>query len=286
MEVNKSQSKSKLGEIISNSFKLVVGNALEILKTIGIFLVPVFIVLFALTTALVVVMFGVLGTEGYMSGPEELILGSLKMIIPLLIFMILMLLLSLVQYFGYGIIIKVLGDRYRGEGTGWKYSMKYIWEKKWSLIGMNLIILLMAFVAYIVIVLVGGLLTVVTFGIGMIILIPILIAFALIVPAMIMLFNSMLIIKDLMAIDAIKQTFRLFKKGSFWSMIGKCAALSGITILLTIPLLLLLLVPILGWIVILIGQVYVQAFLMAACNIIVIEDMEPQDGFSEGNFIE
>ena len=286
MEVNKSQSKFKLGEIISSSFKLVVDNALEILKIMGIFLVPVFIVLFALTVALVIEMFGVLGMGMYESSPDALMLVGFKMIIPLLIFTILMIVVSLLSYFGYGIIIKVLGDRYKGQDTGWKDSMKYVWEKKWSLIGMNLIILLIFFVAYILIILVGGLLAVVTFGIGLILILPIVIALAIIVPAVFMLFNSMLIIKDLSAMDAIKQTLRLFNKGSFWSMIGKCAALSGITILIEIPLILVAMIPILGFVVVLIGQVYVQSFLMSACNIIVIEDMEPQDGFSEGNFIE
>ncbi|MBU3109753.1 hypothetical protein [Clostridium gasigenes] len=289
MEFNKSQSKLKLGEIISKSFKLVVNNALEILKITGIFLVPVFLVIIGLLVALIFALIGIIGTGIYRSSPDELILVFFKMIIPLLIFTILVMVVSLVSYFGYGIIIKVLGDRYKGQDTGWKDSMKYVWEKKWSLIGMNLLILLISFVAYIVIMIVSSILTAVTFGIGLIIIFPILIALAVIVSAVFMLFNSMLITKDLRAMDAIKQTFRLFKKGSFWRMIGKCAALSGITNLAILAIVLLAMVPLLGVIVAIlaiVGQVYVQSFLIAACNIIVIEDMEPQDGFSEVNFIE
>ena len=176
MEFNKSQSKLKLGEIISKSFKLVVDNALEILKITGIFLVPVFLVIIGLLVALIFALIGIIGTGIYGASSDELILVFFKMIIPLLIFTVLIMVVSLVSYFGYGIIIKVLGDRYKGEDTGWKDSMKYVWEKKWSLIGMNLLILLISFVAYIVIMIVSGILTAVTFGIGLIIIFPILIA--------------------------------------------------------------------------------------------------------------
>ncbi|MBU3105967.1 hypothetical protein [Clostridium gasigenes] len=289
MEFNKSQSKLKLGEIISKSFKLVVDNALEILKITGIFLVPVFLVIIGLLVALIIALIGIIGTGIYGASSDELILVFFKMIIPLLTFTVLIMVVSLVSYFGYGIIIKVLGDRYKGQDTGWKDSMKYVWAKKWSLIGMNLLILLISFVSYIVIMILSGILTVVTFGIGLIIIVPILIALSVIVTAVFMLFNSMLITKDLRAMDAIKQTFRLFKKGSFWGMIGKCAALSGITNLAILAIVLLAMVPLLGVIVAIlaiVGQVYVQSFLIAACNIIVIEDMEPQDGFSEVSFIE
>ncbi|MGL5353690.1 MAG: hypothetical protein ACRDA5_10235 [Clostridium sp.] len=297
------KSKSTLGEIISNAFSLVTHNALEILKVTGIFLVPALIGMVILMSVTLVGMIGtfipVLNSisnnqleTGYIDTIDpELITNLLpKMVLPIILLVVISILISFVSYFAYGIIIKILGDRYCDEETGWKYSMKYVWSKKWSLIGMNLLVILILLLVYTVLALLLGLLAITTKGIGFIIIIPIVIIWALIMPVMILLFNSMLIIKDLRAIDAIGQTFGLFKFGGFWRMVGKCLALGGLSILMAIPVLLLAIIPFVGIIAIMIGQVYIQSFVMAACNIIVIDDMHSSDNndddYSEVNFIE
>lgn len=296
------KSKSTLGEIISNSFSLVTHNALEILKVIGIFLVPAFIAMFICIFVAIIAMIGsIIPTLNTISNNplsdeyiDSIISGQIiellpKMILPIILLIVITILISFVSYFAYGIIIKMLGDRYCDEETSWKYSMKYVWGKKWSLIGMNLLVILILLVVYIVLVIILGLLTIITKGLGVIILIPFVFVWVLMIPVMIILFNSMLIIKDLRAIDAIGQTFGLFKFGGFWRMVGKCLALGGLTILMSIPVLLLGIIPFVGIIAIMIGQVYVQSFLMAACNIIVIDEMHSgnsNDDYSEINFIE
>lgn len=279
MEFNKSKQPMGLGDIISNAFKSVVNNALEILKIIAIFILPVAIIIFIAVFVTIISTFGAM----YISSPEQIIFGLLAMIVPIIL---ISLVLGLVSYFGYAVMIKMLADRYIGEETGWKYATKCVWEKKWSLLGMNLLVMLMVFVGYLALMLVGALIGFITFGIGAIIIIPIFIAMALIIAPMVMLFNSMLIIKDLKAMDAIKQTFELFKNGSFWSMVGKCAAITGITIGLSLLMSILSIVPILGFIIVMFGGMYVQAFLMSACNIIIIEDMEVYNDFNDTNLIE
>lgn len=279
MEFKKLESKSALGQIISNSFKLVIDNVLEILKIIGIFLVPVFVVGFILIFIFAFGMFGAM----IVSSPEEIFFAMLSVFIPLLIIAPL---ISLLSYFGYGIIIKVLGDRYQGKDTNWKVGMKYIWGKKWSLIGLNILIILMAIVVYMVIAAITGIIATITFGIGLIIIIPIIIAMAFIIPAIYVLFNSTLIIEDLTVVESIKKTVSLFGRGNLWMMIGKCAAISGITILIGFGVAIIGFFPIIGFIIMIIGQVYVQSFLISACNIIVIDNMEVNNIFSKGNFID
>lgn len=279
MEFNKLKPKMNLGEIISNSFKLVINNALELLKIISIFILPVFVAMFIVILALVFSML----RGAYIASPEELLFGILAMTIPIILISIV---ISLISYFGYAVIIKMLGDRYSGQESGWKYAAKCAWGKKWSLIGMNLLIMLILFIAYIALILLSVLVGFITFGIGFIIIIPIIIAIAIVVSPMFMLFNSMLLIKDLSAMDAIKQTFELFKRGSFWSMVGKCAAIGGISIGISILISILAIIPILGFIVIVFGGMYTQAFTISACNIIVIEDMKSSDVFNEENLIE
>lgn len=279
MEINKPRRGMNLGDVITNAFKLVINNVLEILKVISIFILPVFALVFIVIFVAVFGMFGAM----YMSSPEELIFGVLAMILPIILITIVV---SLISYFGYAVMIKMLADRYMGEETGWKYATKCAWQKKWSLLGMNLLIMLMLFVGYIGVMLVAGLLGVLTFGIGFIIIIPMIIGLALIASALLMLCNSMLLIKDLTAMDAIKQTMQLFGKGSFWSMIGKCAAITGITFGINIVMALMSIIPILGFVVIIFGGMYTQAFLMSACNIIVIEDMQSYNDFSDSSLIE
>ncbi|WP_322390054.1 hypothetical protein [Clostridium perfringens] len=84
------------------------------------------------------------------------------------------------------------------------------------------------------------------------------------------LFNSMLIVRDLTITESIGETFRLFKKGYFWTTIGKLAAISGITIGFGIVLTIgNIIIPILGMILALIGQFLIQAYTMAYLNILV-----------------
>lgn len=287
MENNK--SRITLSEIISISFKLVSNNALEILKIIGIFMVPVFVLIVLLTTSFIFSM--IIGFEPFINMSQveiqnQIPIISLNMIIPFIGYIIAILIVSFLFYFGYAIIIKLLSDKHLGKDTNWKYSMKYIWQKKWSLIGMNLLVGIVLALVYILIAILFGGVTILTFGVGLIIMIPLILAFVAVVPTMVTLFNSMLVIENLRVMDAIKKTLKIFRKGNFWIIIGRCAIITVLSMVIGLLTSILAIVPIFGFIVILISGVYIQSFVIAASNTIVIEEIQNNNDFSKGNFID
>ena len=83
---------------------------------------------------------------------------------------------------------------------------------------------------------------------------PLFFAIIVVMSPLIYLFNSTFLVNDLGATDSIREIFLLFRKGYFWSTIGKLAAISGISILVGMILMIFQFIPVIGFIIALVGQ--------------------------------
>lgn len=258
-----------ISEMLSRAFNLCKNSALEILKVIGIFIAPMFVVLFG---AIMVIVFSSLMNISYSYSYSYLDdsipfigLGTILLII------LVSIISSIIMLYANGIITKVLDDANKGNEISWRSANKYVWQKKWSILGLSILVGLMFFAFAVVVALLTLILSLLTIGIGLIILIPLIIALIVILAPVQSLFNSMLIVRDLTITEAIGETFRLFKKGYFWSTIGKLASISGITIGIGLLLLVFEIIPLLGGIIAIAGQYVIQVYMISYLNILVLD---------------
>lgn len=258
-----------VSEILSKAFRISKDNILEILKVIGIFIVPTVLIIVGIIVGIIfssMINMSYAYSYNYLENSIPFIgFGSVL----ILIFTIII--ASAVIIYADAIIVKILDDANRGKEVSWKTANKYVWQKKWSVIGLNLLVALMLFAFFIALTLLTVLLSFLTIGIGLIILIPLIIAICVVMAPIPMLFNSALIVKDLTITEAIGETFLLFKRGYFWATMGRLAAISGITIGLGIVLLILEFIPLLGIIIAIIGQFIIQVYTISYLNILVYD---------------
>lgn len=258
-----------VSEILSKAFRISKDNILEILKVIGIFIVPTVLIIVGIIVGIIfssMINMSYAYSYNYLENSIPFIgFGSVL----ILIFTIII--ASAVIIYADAIIVKILDDANRGKEVSWKTANKYVWQKKWSVIGLNLLVALMLFAFFIALTLLTVLLSFLTIGIGLIILIPLIIAICVVMAPIPMLFNSALIVKDLTITEAIGETFLLFKRGYFWATIGRLAAISGITIGLGIVLLILEFIPLLGIIIAIIGQFIIQVYTISYLNVLVYD---------------
>lgn len=266
-----------VSEILSKAFYISTNNIVEILKVIGIFILPTIVILIGTIVAI--------GLSSFLKISYLYSYSYFDRDIPfigwgtILIILILAIVATLIILYANGVIIKILDDANKGKEVSWRSANIYVWQRKWSIIGLNILIYLMIFAAMISLILVTVLLALLTIGIGLIILIPLFIAILVIMMPIGFLFNSMLIVRDLTITEAIGETFRLFKKGYFWATIEKLAAISGITIGFGIVLTIINIIPILGMILAIIGQFLIQAYTTAYLNILVWDRAEEVETF-------
>lgn len=258
-----------VSEILSKAFRISKDNILEILKVIGIFIVPTVLIIVGIIVGIIfssMINISYAYSYNYLENSIPFIgFGSVL----ILIFTIII--ASAVIIYADAIIVKILDDANRGKEVSWKTANKYVWQKKWSVIGLNLLVALMLFAFFIALTLLTVLLSFLTIGIGLIILIPLIIAICVVMAPIPMLFNSALIVKDLTITEAIGETFLLFKRGYFWTTIGRLAAISGITIGLGIVLIILEFIPLLGIIIAIIGQFIIQVYTISYLNVLVYD---------------
>ncbi|EOR24287.1 MULTISPECIES: hypothetical protein [Clostridium] len=258
-----------VSEILSKAFRISKDNILEILKVIGIFIVPTVLIIVGIIVGIIfssMINMSYAYSYNYLENSIPFIgFGSVL----ILIFTIII--ASAVIIYADAIIVKILDDANRGKEVSWKTANKYVWQKKWSVIGLNLLVALMLFAFFIALTLLTVLLSFLTIGIGLIILIPLIIAICVVMAPIPMLFNSALIVKDLTITEAIGETFLLFKRGYFWTTIGRLAAISGITIGLGIVLIILEFIPLLGIIIAIIGQFIIQVYTISYLNVLVYD---------------
>ncbi len=271
-------------EILSRAFNLCIDNFVEILKVLGIFIAPALIVpIILFSTIFATVAIGS-SIYSYSSSYIDSIFATLG-IGTILIFMLIFLAVGIIALFGSLVIIKLLDDANKGNEVSWKSATRYVWNKKWGALGLNILVYLMFILAIIVLMILFLILSFITLGIGLIILIPLFIAIIVVASPLLYLFNSTFLVRDLGITDSIRETFLLFRKGYFWSTIGRLAAISGISIGCGVVLALFQLIPIIGIVVATIGQYIVLSYVSAYLNIFVLDRSKPDIDDFGGNDI-
>lgn len=272
-----------ISEMLSRAFDLCKTNILEILKVVGIFVVPAMIIPIVVFATLAMTVF--FSISIYSGSGLDRVFGALG-VGSILLIIVLIALAAIVSLFGTLIITKILDDANKGNQVSWKSATVYVWNRIWSIIGLNILVWLILFGTLFSVVVLSGVLIIVTFGIGAIIAIPFLVAVIVMVIPLSSLFNSMFIVNELGVTESIKETFLLFKKGYFWSTIGKLAAISGIYIGVSIVLGIFQVVPAIGFIVTIIGRIIVSIYTICYLNIFVLDRMRPNDNLFGNNFID
>lgn len=267
-----------VSEILSRSFNILKDNILEILKVIGIFIVPA-------TVVTVGVIFGILLTSffrfalmsSYMDIEDVFAMMSFGSFFLVIIIGIIS---SLVIAYANAVITKIIDDANKGNQVSWRSANSYVWERKWKVVGLNVLVWLIFFFSIVLFVILGVLLSALTLGIGFIIFIPAIIAISVMIAPLWGAFNSMLIVNDINITDSIRETFSLFRKGYFWSTVGHFAAISGITIGIGILLSLFSAVPFLGIFIVGVGQILIQIYIIAYITIYVLDRTKPIDSYN------
>lgn len=275
MEV-RNYNKLSVSEILSRSFNILKDNILDILKVVGIYIVPTTVVLFGL-------IFGVIITSflrfAFMSSYLDIddVFGMMSFGSVFLVF-ILAIISSLILAYANAIIIKIIDDANKGNEVSFKSANSYVWQRKWKVVGLNVLVYLILTFSILIFVVLGVLISALTLGIGLIIFIPAMIAIGVIVTPLTSVFNSMLIVNDISITDAIRETFLLFRKGYFWSTVGYISAIAGIVIGVGILLGLLSSIPFLGFFIMIIGQFLIQIYLFAYTTIYVLDRTKHFEG--------
>lgn len=251
-------------EILSRAFYLCKDNFFEILKVIGIYVIPSSVLLIVTFFSLFSSIFSTTVDLENISEPA-IGIGSI-LLIAIIIFVI-----TLISEFGSLVIAKILDEANKKNKITWKDATKYIWNKKWSALGLNILIFLILICFFIVLTFLTVLISVVTFGFGAIIMIPLAIALVFISMTFSILINSMFIVRDLNATKAIAESFRVFKKGNFWGSIKVLASIGGVSIIAAIVLYVLQLIPLLGFFIGIIGQYLINAYVFAYLNIFTFD---------------
>lgn len=284
MEVRKNNL--LVSEILSKAFSLCKDNFLEILKAIGIFMAPALIIPLILFYTIFAT--ALLGSSIMYSYPypnsflDNMFAGIGAGTIAVIT--LLSIILGLLSFFGSLVITKILDDANKGNEVSWKSAARYVWDRKWRALGLNIIVWLMLVIGIIAIMILFGILTVLTLGIGLIIFIPLYLAIIFFLIPVTSLFNSTFLVNDLGAIDSLRETFLLFRKGYFWSTIGRLAAIAGIYIGVIIILAIFDFIPFIGVILMVVGQCVFTIYMSAYLNVFVFDRNRPNiDNFEENN---
>lgn len=267
-------------EILSRSFNLCMDNFLEILKVIGIFIVPAMIIPIIIIIGLTMTAFFSVSMYPYLN--FDRIFGAIG-VGAILLIITLAIISGFITLFATLIITKILDDANKGNKASWRTATRYVWSRVWSAIGLNILVWLMVFGSMLGLIFLGVILTLITLGIGAIIIIPCIIAIIIILVSFSKVFNSMFIVNDLGVTDSIRETFLLLKKGYFWSTIGKLATISGIYIGVIILLGIFELLPIIGFIITILGQIIMNVYVISYLNILVLDRMSSGNILIENN---
>lgn len=263
-----------ISEILSRALDICKDSAIEILKTIGIFIAPAIIIPIIIITALIMTV--VLGSM-YRYSNFELLIGAVG-IGSIILIIFTAIISGVISLFGGLVIVKVLDDANKGNEISWKKAAKHIWERKWSLLGLNILVSIMMSASFMVLFIIGIVLSLITFGIGAFVVIPAIIAIVFLCIPMSSLFNSVSIVRGLGITDAIRETFLLFKKQYFLETIARTAAIAGIYLGAVISLSILEFIPFIGSISLILGQFILMIYLYAYLNVFVLDRMNSSSG--------
>lgn len=274
-----------ISDILSRSFNLCKDNFIEIIKAIAVFLLPVTIIQNIIDKVVIFDFSDKLYKVAINQDPyyleqifNNIDFGAIAMLI-LVGFVI-----SIVSFFGYLVIMKIVDYGDKNEDVSWISAIKYVWKKKWSLLGLNILFYIMLIAGTIAFTILSIMIALITLGIGLILIIPLWIFVFLVILPSTYLFNSTMLVRDLGVIDSIRETFLLFRRGYFWSTIGKLSAISGIIFGLAIVMGILSLIPVIGEIIGIIGGYAIAIYLIAYINVFVLDRNKPNiDSFGGDN---
>lgn len=273
-------------EILSRAFNLCKDNFLEILKVIGIFMAPALIIpliLFYSIFATALLGSSLMYSYSYSNSFLDSMFASIG-VGAIVGFILLSIILGLLSLFGTLVITKILDDANKGNEVSWRSATSYVWDRKWRALGLNILVWLMIVVGMIAMMILFGILSLLTLGIGLFIFIPLFIVIVLLLVPSMNLFNSTFLINDLGVTDSIRETFLLFRKGYFWSTIGRLAAISGIFFGVMVILGIFDFVPFIGTIIMIVGQCAVTVYITAYINVFVLDRNKPNiDSFGGNN---
>lgn len=273
-------------EILSRAFNLCKDNFLEILKVIGIFMAPALIIpliLFYSIFATALLGSSLMYSYSYSNSFLDSMFASIG-VGAIVGFILLSIILGLLSLFGTLVITKILDDANKGNEVSWRSATSYVWDRKWRALGLNILVWLMIVVGMIAMMILFGILSLLTLGIGLFIFIPLFIVIVLLLVPSMNLFNSTFLINDLGVTDSIRETFLLFRKGYFWSTIGRLAAISGIFFGVMVILGIFDFVPFVGTIIMIVGQCAVTVYITAYINVFVLDRNKPNiDSFGGNN---
>ncbi|MCF0147819.1 MAG: hypothetical protein HUJ77_05415 [Clostridium sp.] len=283
MEIRKNNL--RITEILSRAFDLCVDNFLEFLKAIGIFMAPAIIlplILFYTVFATAFISSSFLYSYSYTDSALDRVFTGLG-IGTVVTIMVLSLILGIISLFGSLVIIKISDDANKGNEVSWRSATRYVWDRKWRALGLNILVWLMIMALMIALIILFIILTIITLGLGLIILIPLFFGILLIITPSMTLFNSTFLINDLSVTDSIRETFLLFRKGYFWSTIGRIAAISGILFIVVIISAILDFIPFLGTIIMSLGSCAASVYMSAYISIFVLDRNQPNVDNFGGN---
>lgn len=250
-----------IGEVISKAFILCKENWLELIKLIAVFVIPIIV----LTSIIIGNIVG-LSMKVRFSNNSQSLLGVFSMLIGIITLSII---IALISIYAETSIIRLIDDASNNREVSWKNALRHVWERKWSILGLNILILLITIGISIVLVLIIMLLALITLGIGLIVLVPLLLVSFICLSPLTILINSMFITRELSITESLGETVRLFKKGYFWNTLGRVSAIGGIMSLAGIVLTIVQIIPIIGTVVMIIGQMIIQVYSISACNLII-----------------
>lgn len=256
-----------ISEMLYRAFYICKNNAIEILKVIGIFIIPILILPVIVATRFLTSRFIGMqirhhkGFRGILAGID---LGLILAVILAYVF------IFIGYIFVMLVITKMLDDSNKGYEVSIKSAMKYVWDRKWRALGLSLLVWFILLLVTISLIVSGILVSIVTLGIGAIIVIPAIMIIVFVSTPVIKIFNSVFIVNDLSIMDTIKETIILIKNG-FWPNIGKLAAISGISIGASAIIGVFEFIPILGVVISSVGIVVLDIYVYAYLNIFVLD---------------
>ena len=288
--MNERRNNLYISDILSRAFSLCKENFIEVIKAAGVFILPVIIIQLVFTKMMLTDITNVfLNPEIYSNSYYmESTINNTNLGTTILGFLLYLVIIVL-SLFGYLVITKILDYANKGEDVNWITATKYVWKKKWSLLGLNILVYIMFIVAVIAFMLLSFLIALITLGIGFIIIIPLYLALFIIAIPLMYAFNSVMLVKDLGITDSIRETFLLFRKGYFWSTVGKFSAISGIMVGLSIAIIIInliisVLTPIIGFILLMLTSYIIGLYFIAYLNVFVLDRTKTDiDNFGNNN---
>ncbi|MGG7177781.1 hypothetical protein ACQPU1_09320 [Clostridium paraputrificum] len=267
--------KLSVGDILSKGFICVKDNLQDILILCAVFMLPVIIL-----SLITVSSFVNIDVASLMRGNIPKFTVSGIAVLGSILNSILSFILSAL---GSGAVIHLLVEREGGNNVTWREAASFAWEKKVSLILIQLLLGVVIFVLGVLLLILGLMITLLTVGLGVILLIPVILIFIALVTSIQPLYISTLVKKDVEVMEAFSITNGMLKNNFI-----KLLAVGALAMLISAVISTISFIPFLGSIVISISGFILKSF-VNACNNIIVEEGLPEfnlDFLEDGNMLD